>query len=155
MTEKKASPIDPQRSELMKRVRQKDTSAEQAVQQTLRGIGARFRTNVKDLPGRPDIVNKTRKKAIFVHGCYWHAHLGCHRFRLPKHNREFWAEKFAANILRDIRKAQQLADRGFDVRVVWECELERPQELEQGLRTFWFEELEQSAGQPGVTSRED
>lgn len=130
--------VDPKRSELMRRVRQKGTSPELGVRQALNRIGARFSTNVDDLPGRPDIANKARKKAVFVHGCYWHAHQDCNRHRLPKLNREFWAEKFAANVERDQRKAEALESLGFQVLVVWECELKQPECLERNLRTFWF-----------------
>jgi len=112
----------PERSRLMKRVRQAHTPPERAVRRILYDLGVRYRLHAKDLPGRPDIVNRSRRWAVFVHGCYWHAHEGCPRWRLPKRNRGFWAEKFEANRRRDRRKIAELEDLGFEVLVVWECE---------------------------------
>lgn len=130
--------VDPQRSALMKRVRQKDTAPEMTVRKVLTDMGARFRTNVKDLPGSPDIANKSRKKAIFVHGCFWHGHQNCSKHTLPKNNQDFWKEKFKANIERDNRKIQGLKALGFDVIVVWQCDLRDHSALETSLRRFWF-----------------
>lgn len=91
----------------------------------LRKLGIRMRRNVKGLPGTPDFANKSRKIAIFVHGCFWHGHLGCRNAILPKRNAEFWAEKIAANRVRDRRKAAALRREGFHVITVWSCAPQR------------------------------
>jgi len=130
--------VDPARSSLMKKVRQRDTSAEVAVRRLLHGVGARFRINVRGLPGTPDIVNKSRKKAVFVHGCFWHYHEDCPRGRIPKNNRDFWIEKLEGNRARDQRKRGDLEDLGYNVCTVWECELTDEDRLRRKLARFWF-----------------
>lgn len=129
-----------QRSALMKRVRRKDTEPELAVRTLLWSTGARYRVNVDGLPGTPDIVNKSRKKALFVHGCFWHFHQDCPRGTLPDRNRDYWRVKFEKNKERDRRKTKDLEDRGFDVLVVWECELDQPETLRQRLQSFWYDD---------------
>lgn len=128
----------PERSELMKQVRREGTEPEQAVRSLLTDMGARYRLNVSSLPGSPDIANKSRGKAIFVHGCFWHHH-SCNRGTIPDRNREYWEEKFEKNQQRDDRKTQALREAGFDVLVVWECELEEPEEILDRLSAFWFD----------------
>ena len=127
----------PERSTLMKRVRQRDTDPERRVRALLRDLGIRYRTNVLGLPGRPDIAHKGRRKAIFVNGCYWHNHTLCGRGKVPKSNPDFWESKFRQNRLRDQRKIDALRAEGFDVLVVWECELADPALLRERLLTFW------------------
>jgi DNA mismatch endonuclease (patch repair protein) len=124
----------------MKRVKQADTPPERVVRRALSALGVRYRLNAKGLPGTPDIVNRARRWAIFVHGCYWHAHEGCPRWRLPKRNREFWAEKFEANRKRDRQKIDELENLGFTVLVVWQCELEVEVQLRERLDR-WVGEL--------------
>ena len=126
------------RSALMKRVRQKGTGLEAAVSKALNRIGARYRMNVEGLPGSPDIANRRRKKAIFIHGCFWHHHETCGRGRIPTRNREFWTEKLKRNVERDRRKAADLAKLGYNVLILWGCELKDSEKLEQLLREFWF-----------------
>ena len=128
---------DPERSALMKRVRQRDTQAEIDVRRILTSIGVRYRVNVSGLPGSPDVANRSRGKAIFVHGCFWHFHDGCGRGRVPKRNRDFWASKLHRNRERDLRKIQELEHLGFDVMVVWECELENVGGITSRLELFW------------------
>lgn len=107
----------------MKRVRRSRTAPEEAVAQLLRELGLRLRRNVSSLPGTPDFANKSRRLAVFVHGCFWHAHPGCVRARLPKANRPFWRAKLDANVERDARKRRALKAAGYHVTVIWECEL--------------------------------
>lgn len=145
MTERPESEEDalettPQRSALMKRVRREDTEPELAVRKLLWSTGARYRINVGDLPGSPDVANETRSKAIFVHGCFWHFHQDCPRGSLPDRNRDYWREKFEKNRERDRRKTKELEDRGFDVLVVWECELDNPESLRRRLHDFWYDD---------------
>jgi DNA mismatch endonuclease, patch repair protein len=128
----------PERSALMKRVRRVGTRPERFVRIVLSAIGARYRLNVDDLPGCPDIANKSRRKAVFVHGCFWHAHKNCPRSKIPHTNAEFWGRKFAANRARDRRKRSQLRSAGYDVLLVWECQLADQRALERKLAAFWY-----------------
>lgn len=111
-----------QRSDLMKRVRRTGTAPEVALRKALHRAGFRFRLNVRGLPGTPDIVLPRYRIAIFVHGCFWHGH-GCRAGRLPKTNREYWEKKIQGNQERDERKVQSLVQIGYQVVVVWTCEL--------------------------------
>ena len=99
-------------------------------------MGYRFRLHVKALPGKPDIVLRQYKKIIFVHGCFWHAHARCLKGRPPKSNLEFWIPKLAANRKRDQTVIAKLRRRGWDVLVVWQCQLRRNETLQSTLRTF-------------------
>lgn len=110
------------RSRIMASVGQKNTGAELVLRRALHRSGLRYRLHVKDLPGRPDLVLPRFHAAIFVHGCYWHAH-GCYRSTVPQTRKEFWREKFAANRARDARKAEELRASGWRVLIVWECAL--------------------------------
>jgi DNA mismatch endonuclease (patch repair protein) len=123
----------------MKRVRRFGTKPELLVRALLTSAGAHYRLNAVGLPGRPDISNKSRRKAVFVHGCFWHKHEHCRRGKIPKGNSEFWSKKLARNVERDISKTEALRGLGFDVMVVWECELKDRDGLLERLRGFWFE----------------
>jgi DNA mismatch endonuclease (patch repair protein) len=112
---------DAARSALMGRVRQRGTKPEIEVAVTLRALGARYRLNVRSLPGSPDFANKSNKWAVFVHGCFWHRHRGCHRATTPTNNRDFWLDKFAANRRRDARSIRALRAMGYRVAIIWEC----------------------------------
>lgn len=125
--------IDPNRSRLMARVRQKHTSPELRVRSLLHRLGYRFRLHCRDLPGRPDIVLPKHKTAIFVHGCFWHRHSGCPKASTPKTRQAFWHEKFAANVERDHRKERALHDGGWRIMTIWECETSSTEELEAKL----------------------
>ena len=111
------------RSAVMRRVKGKDTAPELKVRRALTALGARYRLNRKDLPGSPDIVMPGRRLAVFVHGCFWHGHDCPRGARVPKANREYWTAKVARNAARDQRAAQALADQGWRVETIWECEL--------------------------------
>ena len=124
------------RSKLMAKVRQRNTSAEIRVRQELRDLGIGYRLHAKDLPGTPDIVNRSRRWAIFVNGCFWHLHEGCKRGALPKRNRQQWIKKLEANKQRDWRSLSELLDLGYSVLVVWECETRDPVQLRTILSTF-------------------
>lgn len=118
-----------ERSERMGRVRNKDTKPEMLVRRLVHGLGYRYRLHGKGVPGRPDIVIRTRKKAIFVHGCYWHRHGGCALCRLPKTKLEFWKPKLEANRDRDRDNQRRLNEMGWTFLVIWECELKDPERL--------------------------
>lgn len=126
--------VDAATSQRLARIRQRGTSAELFVRRILASLGLRYRTENRDLPGSPDLANRTRRWAVFVHGCYWHAHEGCVRATVPKRNRAFWEAKFVANRARDTRALLALRRRGFQAVVVWECELEWPERVQKRLR---------------------
>jgi DNA mismatch endonuclease (patch repair protein) len=115
-------PIDPKRSALMARVRDKHSKPELAVRRMAHSLGYRFRLHRKDLPGTPDLVFPKSRKAIFVHGCFWHRHKGCSRTTSPKTRSEYWADKFETNIKRDAVKERNLRALGWDILVIWECQ---------------------------------
>lgn len=117
------------RSEIMSKVRSKDSIAEKRVRSALHAAGFRFRLHRKGLPGTPDIVLPKHRIIIFVHGCYWHRHVGCPKSSTPKSNREFWVKKFSENIERDIKTKSALEALGWRVVVVWECEVNRNDKL--------------------------
>jgi DNA mismatch endonuclease, patch repair protein len=113
------------RSRLMSRVRQKGTSPELVVRQLLRRLNVSYRCNVSTLPGSPDIVLNSGKKAIIVHGCFWHRHEGCPAASSPRTRARFWAEKFTTNVARDRRTRRQLNALGYSVMVIWECKVKK------------------------------
>lgn len=111
-----------QRSANMRAVRRTDTAPEMQVRRLLHGLGYRFRLHRRDLPGTPDIVFGPRKKAIFVHGCFWHGH-DCKRGRLPASRQEYWGPKIERNRRRDQAALDRLAEIGWIPMVLWECQL--------------------------------
>jgi DNA mismatch endonuclease (patch repair protein) len=115
----------------MRSVRRERTDPEEAVAAALRRAGVRFRRNVRSLPGSPDLANKSRRFAVYVHGCFWHRHPGCSRATSPKTNAEFWQTKFAANVERDARKEQALRALGYNVEVIWECQTKDYESLDR------------------------
>jgi len=114
--------VDPIRRSLMSRVRAKDSKPELAVRRATHALGYRARLHRRDLPGTPDLVFPRLRKAIFVHGCFWHRHPGCVRTTNPKTRADYWAEKFSANVARDAARLEELKALGWDVLVIWECE---------------------------------
>lgn len=132
------SPV--QRSELMSRVRSKDTKPEMRVRRMAHAMGYRYRLHHGKLPGRPDMVFPERRKIIFVHGCFWHRHEDCRRNRTPKSRREFWDAKLEKNRLRDLENQSKLRALGWDVLVVWECETEEAAGLPGRIMSFLEDE---------------
>lgn len=110
------------RSWNMSRIRGRDTTPEKIVRSAIRKLGYRLQLNVKDLPGRPDIVLPRRKTVVFVHGCFWHRHSRCRFAYMPKTRRSFWQRKFAENRDRDTRVRRQLRRLGWEIITVWECQ---------------------------------
>jgi DNA mismatch endonuclease (patch repair protein) len=123
------------RSALMSRVKGKDTLPELVVRRLLHRLGYRFRLHRKALPGTPDIVFPSRKKVIFVHGCFWHAH-GCPKGRPPKSRSEFWAAKFDRNRKRDQENQAALSNEGWVSETIWQCEIADLPGLERRLVAF-------------------
>ena len=113
----------------MARVRQKGTSPELVVREILSRLGIEYSTNVRALPGSPDIADIAGKRAIYVHGCFWHRHPRCKACTTPERNAAFWAEKFKRNVERDTRKVRQLRRLGFQVLTVWECQVKQEDKL--------------------------
>lgn len=112
-----------QRSRAMSAVRGTETEIEKNLRSQLHQRGFRFRKNVKDLPGRPDIVLPKHRCIIFVHGCFWHHHQNCKRSKLPATRRAFWQKKIRDNVTRDQRQTRNLRKGGWRVLTIWECEL--------------------------------
>lgn len=113
------------RSYTMSRIRSKDTKPEMIVRRFLYHHGIRYRLHVKALPGKPDIVLRKYKTVIFVHGCFWHCHEGCKSGHMPKSNVDYWQGKLARNKARDQKNFTLLAEMGYKIVVIYECELER------------------------------
>lgn len=113
------------RSWNMSRIKSKDTTPERIVRSFLHRNGFRFRLHVKNLPGKPDIVLSKYKTVIEVRGCFWHRHNGCKDATMPSTHTEFWQKKFAENVVRDQRSEQALKELGWQVIIIWECEVER------------------------------
>ncbi|OWQ97695.1 very short patch repair endonuclease [Sphingopyxis bauzanensis] len=126
------------RGERMSRVRGKDTKPELLVRSLIHRMGFRFRLHRRDLPGSPDLAFPSRRKVIFVHGCYWHRHPDpyCKLARLPKSRLDFWLPKLEGNRQRDLRNIDALDRLGWGVLVIWECELKNVASLELKIRTF-------------------
>lgn len=124
-----------QRRRIMQSVGSKDTGPELTVRRLLYKLGYRYRLYRKDLPGKPDIVFSGRKKAIFVHGCFWHSH-DCKKGKPPKSRLDYWLPKLDANIRRDKEKIEQLEALGWKVLVIWQCEIGEIEKLATKLRDF-------------------
>ena len=112
-----------QRHRCMSRIRSKATKPEMAVRRWLWAHGYRYRLNVKNVPGKPDIVMRRYRTAIFVNGCFWHGHEGCSKFVMPKSNTAFWEAKITKNRERDRQNYGILLQNGWQVIVLWECQL--------------------------------
>jgi DNA mismatch endonuclease (patch repair protein) len=117
------------RSEVMSRVRGKDTKPELMVRRHLHAKGLRFRLHQSGLPGRPDLVFPSRRVAVFVHGCFWHGHEGCRKATIPATRPEFWRAKIDGNRARDQRVVAELGALGWSVFTVWQCSI-TPQALD-------------------------
>ena len=121
------------RSEMMARIRGRDTAPELSVRRIAHRMGLRFRLYRNDLPGRPDLVFPKHRLAVFVHGCFWHRHEGCRNASTPKSRIAFWTGKFAANVDRDARQEAALRTLDWWVLVIWECETKDPTVVERKL----------------------
>lgn len=126
-----------QRSALMSRICGKNTRPELAVRKLAHSWGFRFRLHRRDLPGTPDLVFPSLRKVVLVHGCFWHRHLdsACRNAVIPKTRRDWWVAKLSANVNRDTRNLALLRAEGWDVLVIWECEV-RAGEFGRKLRQF-------------------
>ena len=130
----------------MSRVGGKDTAPELIVRKMVYGMGFRYRLYARDLPGRPDIVLRSRHKAIFVHGCFWHGHKNCKLARTPKSNVSFWEAKIDGNRNRDRRVLRQLRRLGWSTLTVWQCQLRTPDRVEKRIHEFLKRENSKTVG---------
>ncbi len=124
------------RSAVMRAVKSRDTAPEMAVRRLVHSMGYRYRLHRKDLPGKPDLVFPSRKKAIFVHGCFWHGHTCPRGDRLPKTNAAYWTNKIARNRQRYESQRAELCSDGWRVLTVWECETRARDTLAAHIRAF-------------------
>lgn len=111
------------RSKLMRSVRTSDTGAEVQVRRIIHSLGLRYGLHAANLPGKPDIVFRSRRKVIFVNGCFWHGHNNCNRGSLPSTNRSFWSAKITKNRERDKSVRKMLHNMGWNYRTIWECQI--------------------------------
>ena len=125
-----------ERSERMARVPSKNTTPELIVRRLVFSLGYRYRLHGRLLPGKPDLVFAGRRKVIFVNGCFWHRHKGCHKTTTPKANRAFWNKKFAATMVRDRRNRRRLVRDDWKVLTIWECEIRHLERLERRIISF-------------------
>lgn len=125
-----------QRSAIMRAVKGRDTSPEIAVRAMLRRFAPGYRLHRKDVPGNPDIAFVGRKRAIFVHGCFWHGHECPRGTRMPKANADYWRTKIAKNVARDAAHQTALFAQGWRALTIWECELKDAAATEKKLREF-------------------
>ncbi len=109
----------------MSQIRSTDSKPETIVRKYLFSKGLRYRKNVKTLPGKPDIVLAKYKTIVFINGCFWHGHQNCKYFVMPKSNTEYWDKKISNNIARDRITYQKLSELGWNVIIVWECQLKK------------------------------
>ncbi|UFS71769.1 very short patch repair endonuclease [Geomonas sp. RF6] len=123
------------RSEMMAAVRSKNTRPEMLVRRLIHSLGYRYRIHRPDLPGKPDLVFPSRKKVIFVHGCFWHQH-GCKSSHFPKTNQEYWVPKLEKNVTRDASNLAALAAAGWSFLILWECELKDVSSLQSRICKF-------------------
>ena len=123
------------RSKMMAAVRSKDTQPEMLVRRLVHGMGYRYRLHRSNLPGKPDLVLPSRRKIIFVHGCFWHQHT-CRGAHLPKSNTSYWGPKLERNRARDKKHLKALRSMGWKCLVVWECELKNLERVRLRISRF-------------------
>jgi DNA mismatch endonuclease (patch repair protein) len=125
-----------ERSKRMALIRSAHTKPELLVRSITHRCGYRFRLHVSELPGKPDLVFPKLRKVVFVHGCFWHRHPGCPLARLPKSKLDFWVPKLTQNRIRDLRNIGRLRRAGWNVKVIWECEMRKAAKVEKKIKGF-------------------
>lgn len=124
------------RSRTMRAVKGKNTTPEMTVRRLVHSMGYRYRLHRKDLPGQPDLVFSRLRKIIFVHGCFWHGHHCARGSRMPRTNHTYWQNKISRNSIRDAKNIVALEEQGWDVAVIWECELKEMEQIKARLMKF-------------------
>lgn len=126
------------RSANMSKIKSKGMKPEMLVRSLAHGMGYRYRLHRKDLPGKPDLVFPRLRKAIFVHGCFWHQHSieNCRRSHIPRSNGEYWQPKLDRNVARDKSAFLELTHLGWKILVLWECELKNTEQIEVRVKEF-------------------
>jgi DNA mismatch endonuclease (patch repair protein) len=124
------------RSAQMRSIRKTNTKPELAVRKLVHALGYRFRLHRRDVPGTPDLAFIGARKAIFVHGCFWHQHRGCRWAKLPRARPEYWLPKLARNQERDGATLKRLDDLGWKTLVIWECEVAVPAVVQKKIKRF-------------------
>lgn len=125
-----------QRSDLMSKVRSKNTKPEIEVRKLVYSLGYRYRLHVKSLPGSPDMAFKGRRKVIFINGCFWHGHNCPSGMNQPKSNTDYWIPKIKKNIDRDKKNQKRIVELGWRVLLIWECELKDIPSLKRKIQDF-------------------
>jgi DNA mismatch endonuclease (patch repair protein) len=121
----------------MARIRSKDTRPEILARAAVHALGVHFRTHVTSLPGKPDLANKARRWAIFVHGCFWHSHTGCALASKPRTNKSYWTPKLQGYMTRDRARIRGLRAAGYRVLIVWECDARDGSRMRDALKRFF------------------
>jgi DNA mismatch endonuclease (patch repair protein) len=124
------------RSEIMSRIKGKDTKPERLVRSLLHRMGYRFRLHVSDLRGKPDVVLARHRKVIFVNGCFWHGHQACRKKNPPKTNKKFWSQKILGNMRRDKLTRSELRKKGWRTLTIWECDTGNIEKIVSKLDSF-------------------
>lgn len=139
-----------QRSAVMARIKSKNTTPELVVRKSTHALGYRFRLHRQDLPGKPDLVFVRKRKVIFVNGCFWHGH-DCRRgARMPASNTTYWTAKISRNVERDRGNRKALRSMGWEILIVWECQLKKPSELRRRLKAFLCAQSSSSTSSAGT-----
>lgn len=125
-----------ERSQIMARVKGKDTTPELVIRKIIHSLGYRYRLHSSSLPGKPDIVFPSRQKIIFVNGCFWHGHKCKRGKRTPKSNREYWVDKIKRNVDRDKKHIRRLRLLGWMCLVIWECQMKDKDKLTKRIIAF-------------------
>jgi DNA mismatch endonuclease, patch repair protein len=125
-----------ERSKRMRSIRSANTGPEMLVRRLVHRMGYRYRLHVKNLPGKPDLVFVAKRKIIFVHGCFWHFHIGCRDGKIPQSRENYWRPKLLKNRERDVENIRSLEAEGWNILVIWECELKDEVQLRVRLHQF-------------------
>jgi DNA mismatch endonuclease (patch repair protein) len=117
------------RSKMMSGIRSRNTKPEMLIRKGLFHLGYRYRINDKKVFGKPDMVLKKHNAAVFIHGCFWHGHIGCGNFKMPSTNKQFWEDKIDTNRKRDAKVLNRLRAEGWRICIIWECSVRGKEQL--------------------------
>ncbi|WP_261521690.1 very short patch repair endonuclease [Burkholderia multivorans] len=125
-----------ERSQLMAKVKSKNTTPEMIVRKLVFSMGYRYRLHDEKLPGKPDLVFPGKRKVILINGCFWHRHQGCKFASTPQSRTDYWERKFERTVERDKKNIEELTSLGWECLVIWECELKNPDILKANISSF-------------------